>query len=197
MNTEQDFKNLWNKQKAIGMPETEVILNKAARMRMQFRLRLVIQTVALIGAAIVMLMAGLNIPHREWTTNVGLAMMILGILSYLATINRLLPMLFKGDTGKSSEEYLRQLILIKRMHEFLRRVMLNVYFMLLVAGLFVYLWQAALLMTKEKALLLYIIPTAALCTAYLFSKKKERKIVNSLNDTIHKLEAVNAQWRDS
>lgn len=194
MSTEIDFKTLWNKEEAKDMPNTKELLKKADGLRKIFRIKLIIQTVILMAIVAIMLGAGLNISYRKLTTNVGLMLMVLGIISYLITTNQLLPMLFKSSIEHSSQEYLNQLIRIKRKNEFLHKVMINIYFSLLLAGLYLYMLQFAMQMNAVKAVLCYVIPSACMAIAWSYSKRREfRKTLNPLNDTIKKLEAVNAQ----
>jgi hypothetical protein len=194
MSTEMDLKTLWHEENPGDMPNTKELLKKAGGLRRIFRIKLIIQTVVLIAAVVVMLTSGLHIEHRTLTTDIGLVLMLLGIISYLVTTNQLLPMLFKSSIDGSSQEYLNQLIRIKRKNEFLHRVMIDVYFSLLTTGLYLYFLQFALQMTAFKAVLCYMIPSIGLAIAWSFSKRWEfRKTLNPLNDTIKKLEALNGQ----
>ena len=194
MCTEMDFRDLWNKQEPNDMPNTNELLKKADRLRKKFRFKLIIQTVILMAAIAITLGAGLSIDHRQLTTNIGLALMVLGIILYIITTNQLLPILYKSSIAYNSHEYLKQLISIKRNSEFMQKVMINVYFCLLATGLFLYLMQFAMQMKVVEAVLCYLIPFACLGVAYAHAKRTEfRKILIPLNDTIKKLEAVNAQ----
>lgn len=198
MNTETYLKTLWNKEKAPVMPEAEALLKKAARLRQLFRLKLIIQTSSLTIIIVVILIAGLKIGHRQMTTTAGLVLMLLGIVSYLITTNQLLPMLLKRGIVESSQEYLRQLILIQQKNEFLQRVMIDIYFILLSTGLYLYLLQFVRQMGTFKAVLCYLIPSIGMAIAWSYSKRREfNKTSAPLKDTIKKLEEVSAQFLDS
>ncbi len=193
MNTEVDLKGLWSKQESKEKPDTAQLLQKAAKIRKSFRLRLVIQTITLIASIAVMLSAGLSIHNRQPTTVIGLALMVIGVVAYLITTNQLLPMLFKGNISNSSQEYLSQLIRIQHKNEFMRKVMIDVYFCLLTVGLWLYLLQAFKLLSSVNAVLLYLIPSICLAIAWIVAKRWEQKKILGLTDIIYKLESVNGQ----
>jgi hypothetical protein len=197
MSTEPDFKGLWGKQESNKRPETAILIQKAARMRKTFRLKMIVQLVGLTASILVMLKAGLSINNRDYTTNIGLALMIIGVVAYLITNNQLLPMLFKRKIGSSSQEYLDQLIRIQHKNEFMHKVMIDVYFCLLTVGLWLYLLQGAKSFIAINAALLYLVPSGFLAIAWVFAKRHELKTISQLTDTIKKLESLNGQFIDN
>lgn len=196
MKAQVDLKELWGKQESNERPDIAQLLQKAARIRKKFRLKLIIQTIGLIVSIVIMLTAGLSINNRQITTSIGLALMVSGVVAYLITTNQLLPILFKGNIGDSSQEYLNQLIRIQHKNEFMHKVMIHVYFCLLTVGLWLYLWQASKLLSTFNAILLYLVPSVCLAIAWMFAKRCELKKISGLTDTIKKLESVNGQLLD-
>ena len=108
MSAEIDFKALWNKEEAKDMPDTKELLKKADRVRKLTRIKLITQTLILLATVAVLLTVGFRIDHEQVTTVIGLVLMIIAIVSYLAVANQLLPMLFKSDIEGSSQDYLNQ-----------------------------------------------------------------------------------------
>jgi len=197
MSTEVDLKALWNKEEAKDMPDTKELLKKAGSLRKAARIRLIIQSVVLVAVVAILLGVGLNIDHKQPTTTIGLVLMLAAIVSYLIATNQLLPMLFKSNIEGSSQEYLNQLIRIKRKNEFLDKVMINIYFSLLMVGFSLYMVQFSMKMSTAWAVFLYVITLACLTVTWVYSRTHEiKKAIKPLNDTIKKLEAMNEQLHE-
>lgn len=197
MSTEPDFKALWSKLASNERPDSAILIQKAAKIRKAFRFKMMVQIVALTASILVMLKAGLSINNREYTTNIGLALMIIGVVAYLITNNQLLPMLFKRKISSSSQEYINQLIRIQHKNEFMHKVMIDVYFCLLTVGLWLYLVQGAKSIIAINAALLYLVPSSFLAIAWAFAKRHELKTIRQLAYTIEKLETLNGQLVDN
>lgn len=198
MSAEVDLKTLWKKEEAKDIPDTKELFKKAACLRKAARIRLVVQTLVLSGTVAVLLYVGININHRPLITTIGLVLMVAAIISYLIVANQLLPILFKSDIEGSSQEYLGQLIRIKRKHEFLDKVMVNIYFSFLSIGLLLFNWQFANKLDALWAAIYYITTFGLMGLAWIWSRRTWiRKKQKSLNDIITKLEAVNEQLRDN
>jgi len=197
MSTEVDLKALWNKEEAKDIPDTKELLKKAGSLRKAARIRLIIQSVVLVAVVAILLGVGLNIDHKQPTTTIGLVLMLAAIVSYLIATNQLLPMLFKSNIEGSSQEYLNQLIRIKRKNEFLDKVMINIYFSLLMVGFSLYMVQFSMKMSAAWAVFLYVITLACLTVTWVYSRTHEiKKAIKPLNDTIKKLEAMNEQLHE-
>jgi len=197
MSTEVDLKALWNKEEAKDIPDTKELLKKAGSLRKAARIRLIIQSVVLVAVVAILLGVGLNIDHKQPTTTIGLVLMLAAIVSYLIATNQLLPMLFKSNIEGSSQEYLNQLIRIKRKNEFLDKVMINIYFSLLMVGFSLYMVQFSMKMSAAWAVFLYVITLACLTVTWVYSRRWEiKKTIKPLNDTIKKLEAMNEQLHE-
>ena len=197
MSTEVDLKALWNKEEAKDIPDTKELLKKAGSLRKAARIRLIIQSVVLVAVVAILLGVGLNIDHKQLTTTIGLVLMLAAIISYLIATNQLLPMLFKSDIEGSSQEYLSQLIRIKRKNEFLDKVMINIYFGLLMVGFSLYMVQFSMKMSTAWAVFLYVITLACLTVTWIYSRTHEiKRTIKPLSDTIKRLEAVNEQLHE-
>jgi len=194
MSTEMDFKGLWNKQTISELPDLKELLTKAARIKRTARNKLIglnlmlLSTVAIIGCV------GFNIDHVKPVTIVGIAFIAVAIISYLIVSNQIVPMLFKTDLQNSSHEYLEQLIRIKRKQDFLNKVMINIYFVLLSAGLFLYMLQFSERMTLAWGVIYYTLTFGWIAIAWFYLRPRNvRRKLKPLNDMIARLEAVNGQ----
>jgi len=198
MSSEIDFKALWNQEGSKDIPDLQQLLKRAANLRRTARIRVILQSVVLSVVIALMLYVGFTYNHIQLTTVIGLVLMLAALVSYLVTSGQLLPMLFKSNIDGSSQEYLTQLIRIKRKHEFLDKVMINVYFGLLASGLFLFMLQSAIILGTVKAVAYYTVIFICLTACYIYSKTQEvKKAIKSLTDTIKKLEAVDEQMREN
>lgn len=197
MSAEVDFKALWNKEEAKDMPDTKELLKKADRLRKLTRFKLIAQTLILLATVVVLLVVGFRIDNEQVTTMIGLVLMIIAIVSYLIVANQILPMLFKSNMEGTSQEYLNQLIRIKRKNEFINKVMINVYFSLLSLGLFLYGLQFVAKMSGGWATFYYVMTFGWMGFSWFWSRPRGvKKKQKPLNDMIERLEAVNKQLRE-
>ncbi len=140
MKTEMDLKELWQKQPVDEKPDVKLLLNKASNITKRWRIKLILQNIVLFGSTAVIIKAGI-INHTLVTTKIGAVMMILAMLSYLVVYNQIIPVLFKSNMQSSIQDYLNQLLRIKRKEDFVNKVMINIYFTLLTVGLAIFLLQ--------------------------------------------------------
>ena len=194
MNTEMDLKALWNKQSTSEMPDTKELLENAGKLKRTTRNKLIGLNVLLLSTVVFIACIAFNIDHVKPVTIVGTALIAVAIISYLVVSNQIIPMLFKTNPEASSHEYLEQLIRIKRKQDFLNKVMINIYFSLLSAGLFLYMLQFSERMTLIWGLIYYTITFGWIAFAWFYLRPRGmRKKLKPLNDMIARLEAVNGQ----
>jgi len=194
MSTETDFKALWNKQSTSEIPDTKELLVKAQKLKTSTRNKLMGLNLVLLATMVFIIYIGLNIDNEKLTTKIGIVLIAIAIVSYLAASNQMIPMLFKTDLETSSQEYLAQLIRIKRKQEFLNKVMINVYFILLSAGLFLYMLQFLERMNPVWATIYLVLTFGWIALAWFYLRPRGmRKKQRALNDMIARLEEVNEQ----
>jgi hypothetical protein len=193
MNSEIDFKSLWNKQPANDMPDTKEIFAKADKLKRGTRCLLIAQNLTLTAASVLIIYVGWNIDHVKLITKIGAVLMVTGMISYLASYNQIIPIVFKSNIESNSHDYLNQLIRIKRKEDFINKVMINVYFTLLCVGLFLYMLQALTRMTILKGGGFFVITFACMAICWFLQPRLTRKKRKTLNDIISKLQEVNKQ----
>ena len=137
----------------------------------------------MLGIAAFFVYLGFNIPNELVTTKIGLVVMIVGMLTYLLVHNQLLPTLFKTNPATNITEYLAQLITIKRKEDFLNKVMINIYFVLLCIGMGFYLWQ--FIHGMWNGILTYSLIFAWILTSWLYLrprgvKRKQKPLLETI-----------------
>ena len=197
MSTEMDFKSLWNKEGTSDIPDTKELIEKAGDLKRITRSKLIRLNLFLLATAVFIIYIGFNIDNEKLTTKIGIALMAVAMVSYLAVYNQLMPLLFKSDMQASSHEYLNQLIQIKRKQDFLNKVMINIYFSLLSVGMLLYLLQFTVRMTIVGSILTYGLTFGwiGLSWFYLRPRGIKKKQV-PLMEMIAKLKAVDEQLEE-
>jgi len=194
MSTEIDFKSLWNKQPATDMPDTKEIFAKADKLKRKTRCTLIGLNLSLIATSIIVVYVGLNIDHVKLTTKIGMALMVIGMISYLVVYNQIIPIVFKTEVESNSHDYLNKLIRIKRKEDFINKVMINIYFTLLSAGLLLYMLQFAARMSTAWAAWYYILTFGWMAFAWFYLRPRGiRRKQKFLNEVIERLEQINGQ----
>jgi hypothetical protein len=197
MSTEMDFKALWNKQSVDATPDIKELVMKAEKVRRAAARKLIIMNLLLLGTAAFISYVNFHIDNEWHTTKIGIMLMIVGMLSYLVVYNRMIPLIFKTNPNDSSQEYLTQLITIKRQHAFLDTVMVNVYFTFLSVGIALYMIQFVMRMTTIGGITFYVIIGGWIALAWFYLKPIEaRRRQKRIGDMIARLEAVNGQLRE-
>jgi Flp pilus assembly protein TadB len=196
MSTEMDFKSLWNKQSTSDMPDTKELFSRADGIKKKTRNKLIGLNLVLLANVGIMVYMGFNIDHEQVTTKIGLILIVVAILSYLVVSNQIVPILFKTDFETSIQEYLDQLIRIKRKQDFLNKVMINIYFILLSAGLFLYMLQFVAKMSMMWGIVYFVLSFGWIAFAWFYLRPRGmKKKAKALNDMIEKLEEVNRQLK--
>jgi len=179
------------------MPDIKELLTKADNLKKRARHKLIGLNLVLLATTAIMIYMWFNIDNELLTTKIGLVLIVVAIVSFLAVSNQIMPILFRSDFEGSSQEYLDQLIRIKRKEDFLNKVMINIYFTLLSAGLGLYMLQFIARMSTVWAVT-YVVLTFGWIGFFWFYfrprsvKKKQKPLI----EMIAKLEEVNRQLGD-
>jgi len=192
-----DFKALWNKQPVDATPDIKDLVAKAKKVKRHAARKLIIMNLLLLGTVTFISYVNFYIDNEWHSTKIGIALMIIGMLSYLVVYNRMIPLLFKTDPNDSSHDYLNQLITIKRKHAFLDTVMINVYFAFLSTGLALYMIQFVTRMTTIGGTTFYVLIGVWIAFAWFYLKPREaRRRQKRIGDMIARLEVVNGQLKE-
>jgi hypothetical protein len=192
MKNEMDMKTLWHKQQADDMPDISKLYKKADSIKRGTRIRLIFENVMLLSVSAFIIYIGANIDHALLTTKIGVAVMVIAMLTYLFAQNRMIPVLFKTSVTISAHEYLEQLISIKRREDFLKQVMINIYYVLLSVGISLYFIQ--FVHSLVSGVLMYGLTLGWMCFAWFYLQRRGcRRRQKALTETIARLETLTRQ----
>ncbi len=197
MNNDIDLQALWQQQPSVPPPDTKELFARVAKLKRKNRKKLILTNVLLIATCIYLCWIVWMIHPKMVTTWLSLATLLVAMISYLVVYNRMSPLLLKDNTDKSAQEYLQQLILLKKKQEFLFTKMLTLYFILLTIGMALYFVEIAAPLGLIGRVITYTVTGAFFLFAWFYIRpRKIRKQRAELNTVIEKLEAVSGQLEE-
>jgi hypothetical protein len=196
MNTDQDLRSIWLKQQTAALPAEKELLKRARQIKAKER-NVVVFTFLLLTATATAISFIVHFAKPQLlTTKIGTALVLLAIFTYLAASGRSLQLVLKRDRqGTSVREYLGQLMTIRARQRFLQQTIMSVYFILLSAGIFLYMIEYAAKMSTTGALLAYGLTVLWFGFNWLYMRPRIiRKQSARLNEVIARLEEINGQY---
>jgi hypothetical protein len=194
MSNEIDLKALWNKQPVDAQPDIKQLIMKAERIKRTGRIKLILINLVLLACIVITIYANQLIVNEWLISKIGAVLILVAYLLYLVAYNQLIPLLFKINPERSSQEYLSQLITINKKTAFIDTVITNIYFALLSIGLFLFLVQPFTHVTLFNGIAFYAITALCMAFEWFYLKPRAmRKRQKRFADMIAKLEAVNGQ----
>jgi len=197
MNTNTDFKELWNAQTST-VPTVNELFKKASKLRNYTRYKLLITNLLLAGTLAYLMTIVLSSHNTSTTASIGFTLAILAIAAYLYGSNEIIKLLFTSGFDSSNGEYLRNLIKLKRKQEFLQKTITNFSFVSLSIGVFLYMFDNAMARGLEYSLIAYGLTAAWMAFNWFYTRPRTiKKQLTNLQDIIQKLETVNAQLAET
>ncbi|CAA9197525.1 hypothetical protein FLA105534_01687 [Flavobacterium bizetiae] len=195
-NNNIDFKDLWKKQ-AVNKPNIEDLLArlkqfKKASLRSLWRTNILL---AVTSAFIIFIWY--RYQPEFISTKIGIILAILAMVMYVGVYNRVLSTFKNIDSTQTNQEYLQQLILIRKKQQYMQSKVLSWYFVLLMAGICLYMYEYASRMTVFYALITYGITLLWIAFNWFYIRPKQiTKQQDKINGLIEKFEAINHQLEE-
>ncbi len=185
MSNNIDLKELWNKQE-IKIPETKELFEKAANFKKKNIYKIIFINIALLMTSAFIISIWYYFQPESVTTKIGIVFIILAMVLYLIVYNRMIPLLLNVGYDLNSNQYLQQLLKLKEKQRFLQNTILNIYFILLSTGIFLYMMEYTSRMNVIGAILTYGITFIWIGINWFYfrpkSIKKQEDKINKLID---------------
>ncbi|MCD0467404.1 hypothetical protein [Flavobacterium sp. ENC] len=193
MDNNIDFKDLWKKQ-AISQPDIEDLLERVKQFK-KAGVRSIWKTNILLAAtSTFMIFVWYYYQPQFISTKIGIILGILAMVIYVGFYNRLFNIYKNSDATQDNHEYLQQLILIRKKQQFIQSVVLSWYFILLMTGICLYMYEYASRMTVFYALITYGITLLWIGFNWFYLRPKQiQKQKEKIDSLIEKFEEVNEQ----
>ena len=196
MSNNIDFKELWNRGKS-NAPDVSEVFAKADQLNRKTRNKIWRGNVLLSLTVLFMVFIWWYYQPQLITTKIGLTLVIIAIVVFLATTNQMIPLLVKTNVETDSQHFLEQMIRIKQKQEFLNKTMLTGYFIFLSLGIFLYMIEYAGRGSLTFQVIAYGITFAWIAFNWFYIRPKTvKKQQKAINDIVDRLEGVNKQLLD-
>lgn len=188
-----DFNDLWKKQ-TVSQSNIEDLKNRLKQFR-KASLRSIWKTnIMLFGTSAFIIFIWIYYQPQFISTKIGIVLTILAMVIYVVVYNRLLKHYKEIDTNLTNQEYLHKLIEIKKEQQFMQTKMLSLYFVLLMLGICLYMYEYASRMKLHLALITYGVTLLWIAFNWFYIRPKQiKKQQDKINTLIGKLEEINNQ----
>ncbi len=196
MNSDPDFKNMWRGQSSVP-PDTELLFAKAKQVK-RSQMRRIFFTNLLLGlTSIFIVFVWVKFNPEMITTKIGIILMVFAMGMFGVLYGRLRPVLEKINDAKSSRDFLDSLLELKRKQQFLHTVVMNFYFILLSAGIGLYMIEFAMKMSVGGAIAAYAITATWILFNWFYLRPRTiRKQRMKVDELIEKFGSIKEQLND-
>ena len=194
MDNQIDLKGLWVRQSAVKAPDVAGLVAEAGKIKRKIRGRLVLTNVCLVGSIGWVAYVGLYYHFRFVTTTIGILLTMLAMMFYAVAANGLLMARLGADPEEDSAGFLRDLLVIRQRQERLHGILLHVYFVLLTAGVGLYIIEFLVHMRLVWAFLAAGATFGWIVFTWVYLRPRAtKKQLGPLQDVIGRLQEVNRQ----
>lgn len=188
-----DFKDLWRKQ-SVSQPDMQDLLARVNKFKRAGLRSLWITNILLLATSAFIVFVWVYYQPQFISTKIGIIVTILAMMIYLFVYNKLLSIYKNIETTQTNQEYLQNLILIKKKQQFLQTTMMRFYFAALTFGICLYMYEYASRMTFLGASLTYGLTLLWMAfNWFLILPKQIKKQQAKINALIEKFEEINKQ----
>ena len=192
-NNNIDFKDLWKKQ-TISQPNIEDLMARLKQFKKAAVRSLWVTNFLLAITSVFIIFIWYYFQPQFISTKIGIVLAILSMTFYLTFYNRLMNNYKNIDANQTNHEYLQKLIEIKKKQQFMQSTVLSWYFVVLLAGICLYMYEYASRMTVFYALLTYGVTLLWIGFNWFYLRPKQiKKQQDKINTLIEKFEEVNNQ----
>ncbi|OOV17120.1 hypothetical protein [Flavobacterium sp. LM4] len=188
-----DFKDLWKKQ-TVNQPNIEDLMARLKQFKKAGLRSLWKTNILLFATSAFIIFIWYYYQPQFISTKIGIVLAIVAMIMYVGFYNGLLRIYKDIDTNQTNQEYLQKLILIKRKQQFMQSTILSWYFVLLLAGICLYMYEYASRMTVFYALITYGVTLLWIGFNWFYMRPKQiKKQQVKINELIVKFEDINKQ----
>lgn len=194
MDNKINLNELWQGQNAKPLNKNE-LLKKVNALKTSNYKRIIMTTLALSFTSIFICWIWVSYNPQLITTKIGIVLTILSMAIYGYTMNRQYPILTKLNNANANTEYLEHLLALKKKQTFLQTTMMNLYFIMLSAGILLYMIEPTSQMESIWAIVAYGLTIAWIFFAWFYLRPRQiKKQQVALNEVINKFENIKTQF---
>ena len=197
MNNTDDLKALWAMQPAADRPDSKTLVQKAVRSKNKLLFRFLLSSVALVLTTVFLLFIWVFFQPQLFTTKLGIILIIGAIGLYLTASQSSVELLYKKTNILDLSSFLKRIKQVKEKQKHLQGSVLLAYFILLSAGLFLYMIEYAQRMTRVGQIAAFGLTTAWILFNWFYIRPRTiKKQQAHINGIIQRLEEVMGQLEE-
>lgn len=188
-----DFKDLWKKQ-SVSQPDMKDLLSRVSRFKKAGLRSLWMVNILLFLTTVFIVFIWIYYQPEFLSTKIGIVLTILAMVIYVIAFNKLFAPYRNIDATQTNQEYLQNLIVIKKKQQFMQTKMMSLYFLLLTTGICLYMYEYASRMSALGVSLCYGITLLWMAFNWFYIRPKQiKKQQSKVNALIEKFEEMNNQ----
>ncbi|MRX68972.1 hypothetical protein SAMN06265349_104350 [Flavobacterium resistens] len=192
-NNNINFNDLWKKQ-TVSQPDMQDLLSRLSKFKKASLRSLWMTNIMLFATSAFIIFIWIYYQPQFISTKIGIVLTILAMVIYLFVSNKLFSNYKDIDATQTNQEYLQKLVFIQKKQQFLQTNMMSLYFLLLTAGICLYMYEYASRMSVLGASLTYGITLLWILFNWFYIRPKQiKKQQSKINSLIEKFEEVNNQ----
>jgi small-conductance mechanosensitive channel len=193
MSSNIDFKALWQQQ-PVSQPDMKDLMDRLHQFKQSNIRRLIKTNILLIATSLFIGFIWYYYQPQLTTTKIGIVITILAMVIFLFVYNKMFALFNKIDNTSDNAHYLQSLIVIKGKQRFLHHTMMNLYFIMLMAGIGLYMYEYTSRMTMAAGIITYVVTLMWVVFNWFYLRPKTiKKQQAKLDDLISKFEGINKQ----
>jgi hypothetical protein len=191
MGSEINFSGLWSQRSATA-PSMEALLKSAKRVRVKERLKVTGLMLILAATGVFIVLIKMNYQSAMFTTTLGIIMILVALAMVIVSSLGTFSILMRNNSGISIADQLEHLIRLKKNQEFMHRIIMSLYFILLSTGIFLSMIEYALKMKLFMAIIAYSITAAWIAFNWFYLRprtiRKKQAALNILIDEFRRMQ---------
>lgn len=197
MDNNDDLKALWDAGIAAPAPDITALLTRATTVKRKARNKMIWGNLLLVLTSIFITWVWIHYQPQMITTKVGIILCILAMLLYIVTSTSMLQFLFRSEPDMDTASYLAQMLRLRQRQEYLQKTIMTAYYILLSAGMALYMIEYATMLGRRYGLIAYLVTFGWIGLAWFYIRPRTaRKQLAPINDVIKQLEQVQQQLKD-
>ncbi|PZF71635.1 hypothetical protein [Taibaiella soli] len=178
-----NLKDLWQQQSA-PKPDIEALHHTAGKFKKTATIKMLLCIIALIFTAAFIIGVWIRFQPQLITTKIGLVLILLAILLFVVASTQSIGMFRAVNMAETNTEYIDHWMAVKQQQKKMQTLILSLYFILLSAGLALYMYEYAVKMSFSGALLAYGLTGAWILFNWFYVRPRHIKKQNSKLDEI-------------
>ncbi len=186
-----DFKQIWQ-QRQPETPDIKAVLAKASDFRKTLRRKTIGANVLLLATMAFVIWVVIYFDPQMWTTKIGALLTVMAIVIFILFSGKMLFVSKLSNEPEDAKHALETLRKIQQNQSVIHTKIMNVYFLLLSAGIFLYMIEYAMRMPMFMAICVYVITAAWFAINWFYIRKKaiskQREKIDAVISSLEKIE---------